>query len=83
MPIDNATRIRRWREDRDLSQAKAAKELGSYLPDLCPVSQAAWAAWERKAKCPDRDNAIALERMTGAPAGAWDAPKRKPTSKAA
>lgn len=49
-------RLKKWREEKGLSQARAAREVGS--------KQRTWADWESERLVPTIKFATAIERMT-------------------
>lgn len=55
-------RLKAWREERDLSQAKAGAMVG--------VSGPAWCEWESGGRSP-LEHRAALEVLTGIPAESW------------
>lgn len=67
-------RLRKWREGAKLSQAEAAKRIGS--------SQSAWASWEAGKRGPDNFNATQIEDLTGGTIAAklWAVPRETSVS---
>lgn len=55
--------LKKWREERNLSQKDAAYQVGASAPS--------WCDWENGNKTPDVESAEKLQLVTGVPMVAW------------